>query len=717
MRETAAVSTNIRVRTNVVSNERFLKDPDHYRQSFSWSEIHQYISLFWQLRTEEIMQTLTNDQEFERACLLSKKMSLPDPYNSVCHAHRFLLPPFSSEPPDDDATVKMVSGNPPRDDRGVVSAVSAPIQIQNPQERVIHAASRARQLVLAPPGTGKTHTVIQRLVRLHESDRLGGDLSQVLIVSFSRAAAAELGIRFQEALRDRAAAIHTFPRLSTLDSLVGQLLFRDMGFDADLGGYDGSILLLTSILEGRKGLELQEQARQLIRGRIRIVIVDEVQDIVGIRAGLVLAILRTLRSDNPGLLILGDLRQAIYGFSLQQEQVNERKITPFQLIRDIQSEFSDLDRVEFVIQHRFSLSCQQLMTNLREAMDADKKNLPGEFPDREQLRQLLRNVPELDDPDQLFGDEFSRQRVAVLSRTNHKVSQIQVACSGPAQIYARTLRVARNPEGAGFPAWVARALGTLQVAGTLSETNFIGLYRRYVRDDIEEAKQKMEWLTDACRLDKRSFQVREVLDFIEQNSRIPTDLRDKAQPGEICLSTIHQAKGREFEVVVVVDPLSLLERSTDESNEEARILYVALTRAKNQIFRCNGRRWRPSIFMPPESPFDLSEESSTSLASSEFQNALWDCYQGMRRVFVAPSEYDGYCLEVQADGRLRGPRVTIEFLRAVSKQAGVSEQECALTRPSFQLEVGELRTKVVGKLDDRKLVLFPDFSGRLPIRI
>jgi len=73
------------------------------------------------------------------------------------------------------------------------------------------------------------------------------------------------------------------------------------------------------------------------------------------------------------------------------------------------------------------------------------------------------------------------------------------------------------------------------------------------------------------------------------------EYEDPDQPfpkGHVQVMTIHQAKGLEFDVVFVImlcDGLFPTERSLDvfESlEEERRLLYVAITRARNELYLC-----------------------------------------------------------------------------------------------------------------------------------
>jgi hypothetical protein len=313
----------------------------------------------------------------------------------------------------------------------------------------------------------------------------------------------------------------------------------------------------------------------------------------------------------------------------------------------------------------------------------------------------------------LFGSEFDGQRVAVLTRTNYQVDQLEVAIQPIAQSLGRTIRRSGDGGKEGYPAWVARVLANQPFHNSLNEEGFFRLYRQRVYDDPHAARQALDWLTMACRLDPKAFRIADVIETVEGDSRVPTDLREPARPGEVWLSTIHQAKGREFEIVVVADAGRIL--SSGEA-EEARILYVAFTRAKSMVFHCRGPRWLPPAFRAPDAPLDLAGNSLHRLQAQDFQEALWNCYRSFREVFVAQAQDGAYHIEIMGAARVIGPRVTQEFRDAVADQAGVPRNVVDLERPTFRLEVASLRSRVVGLMEERQLVLIPIFSGPVPVR-
>ena len=97
-------------------------------------------------------------------------------------------------------------------------------------------------------------------------------------------------------------------------------------------------------------------------------------------------------------------------------------------------------------------------------------------------------------------------------------------------------------------------------------------------------------------------------EFLQQISLISDQDAIKQDDGQITLMTLHNAKGLEFPVVFVIgaeEGVFPHSRSVEEGNieEERRLAYVAITRAKQRLYlTCAQRRSlfgrRPEFNMP-----------------------------------------------------------------------------------------------------------------------
>ena len=104
-----------------------------------------------------------------------------------------------------------------------------------------------------------------------------------------------------------------------------------------------------------------------------------------------------------------------------------------------------------------------------------------------------------------------------------------------------------------------------------------------------EAKQHFEDLEKLIEIAKDYKSASEFLDDLTlDNSKKRMDEDDD---GCIVLSTIHSAKGLEFDTVIILDCIDgifpsteIWQSGTKEDNEELRCFYVAVTRAKEHLY-------------------------------------------------------------------------------------------------------------------------------------
>ena len=169
------------------------------------------------------------------------------------------------------------------------------------------------QLVAAGPGAGKSAVACQRVAFLVDE---GLPPTRILLVSFTRTAVAELRDRIVQyaVAGDRARSV----RISTIDSHAWSLR---VGFDDEpllkaIGNesYDLSIARTVELL--RQG---QPDLCEFM-GQLEHLIIDEAQDVMSIRADLIIEMLRRL-PESCGVTILADPAQSIYGFTTDDPDV------------------------------------------------------------------------------------------------------------------------------------------------------------------------------------------------------------------------------------------------------------------------------------------------------------------------------------------------------------------------------------------------------------
>jgi superfamily I DNA/RNA helicase len=137
--------------------------------------------------------------------------------------------------------------------------------------------------------------------------------------------------------------------------------------------------------------------------------------------------------------------------------------------------------------------------------------------------------------------------------------------------------------------------------------------------EVAEAYELLKPMAEVCGEDLERF-------LSELSLETQVDTWD-SRADRISLLTLHAAKGLEFSVVYIVGcedgilPLTWgkAERqdlndlnNLEDLNEERRVFYVGVTRAKTKLYLCRAkkRRWRGKIRELPPSPYltDIEEQ-------------------------------------------------------------------------------------------------------------
>jgi superfamily I DNA/RNA helicase len=411
-------------------------------------------------------------------------------------------------------------------------------------------------LVTAGPGTGKTYTLVARLAHLiQENDIAPGH--ELLVLSFSRAAVREL--------RNRCAAVGgdlSYVNITTFDSYATKLL----------SWIEPDGIWISESYDGRI-----EHAIELIQSgqtddflcEIKHIFVDEIQDLVGIRAKFVKTILEAV---NAGFSLFGDPAQGIYNFQLDNPA--EREIGSAELYEWVRKNFKS-ELVE-----------KKLTENYRAATNAAKTalwagdRLNREAPDFENIYDCLTtDLWELTvfGNHRNFADRLKKVKgtVAVLCRNN-----------GQALMLSRKLHefkiehvLKRGADDRMIPTWIARVLSHAKNS-LLSKAAFADFC---LEEGIEESEIEEKWqiLKKAEGESTRNLDL-SILNIKCRRSSIP-DWINEERTLPIVVSSIHRAKGLEFETVII----AAHEGFEDEAEyiaEECRNLYVAMTRPKRNLY-------------------------------------------------------------------------------------------------------------------------------------
>lgn len=137
------------------------------------------------------------------------------------------------------------------------------------------------------------------------------------------------------------------------------------------------------------------------------------------------------------------------------------------------------------------------------------------------------------------------------------------------------------------------------------------------RENIEELERMIgEWLHE-----RDDDQPTTITAFLQENM-LASDLDELEDGGAVHMMSVHKAKGLEYDVVLVVGcnddifPHARSKQSTLAVEEERRLFYVALTRAREQLYitMCRQKFMQGRVLRQGPSPF-LKEIPKTTLQS------------------------------------------------------------------------------------------------------
>ena len=417
------------------------------------------------------------------------------------------------------------------------------ITLDESQRLVAEVPAGRRQIVIAGPGSGKTETAAA-LVQ-HLTDELGllpGE--DLLLVSFSRAAIAAMRGRMG---RGSGAALD----IRTVDSLASRLL-DSCGVDYAAMTFDDRILRATDLI--RSGNSADTGLSLLSH-----LVVDEVQDLVGVRAAFVLEVLRALPAE-AGFTLLGDPAQAIYNFQIDGDH---------QLTSD---EFLDAAVQLGAGRTRLSGSYRARSAEARAIVGLGQRLEVIDGPRRVGvLRETLAGVLRAGDVTDL-ATPVSRWmgRVALLCRTNGEALVAHEALLSA----GRPTVVQAAAEERGLAPWLSDVL----VGGPMIS------YAEFVeRADAAGVDPSPTWR--ALKAVEQGYKQPRRIKLSTLAARladgaVPTALQVD-DPTVPVISTVHRAKGLEYDHVVLVNPDGWL--PADATPDDAAVAFVALSRARDKI--------------------------------------------------------------------------------------------------------------------------------------
>ena len=415
-------------------------------------------------------------------------------------------------------------------------------ELSNRQREIIDDKQSKYIVVAAGPGSGKTRVLVHKLASLLLLEDVKHE--QLLMLTFSRAAATEFKKRLIELVGNAAhyVDIKTFHSYS----------FDLIGKQGNLDEVKDVVRLAAKMIE--KGeVEPSKIAKSVL-------VIDEAQDMSQDDFRLVQALIR--QNEEMRVIAVGDDDQNIYAFRgsdsrYMQSLINQDGAKLYEMTDNYRSSKAVVDCA-----NRFV------------------KRIPGRMK-QTSIHSATREEGRVRTLKSLLEAEINVQgSTAILTRTNEE-----------------TMQVAYELEQRGLHATVAQSMGGFRF-GNLAEVRYFlkQLKQLGKNDDIsitkeiwQAAKQRTldTYATSTCLNIMQHF----FTDFeITHKTYYRSDLREfifesdiedfiVSDDKSVFVSTIHKAKGREF------DNVYLLSSIPDVRDvEDMRAYYVGLTRAKRNLF-------------------------------------------------------------------------------------------------------------------------------------
>ncbi|ABW19570.1 UvrD-helicase domain-containing protein [Alkaliphilus oremlandii] len=433
--------------------------------------------------------------------------------------------------------------------------------LEDKQEDVIVADPTTKILVNAGPGTGKTYTLIERIKYLTLEEGINPE--NMMILSFSKAAIGEIHKRLSKDIEDDVSYWDlNLVDIRTFDSFATYVMKAiDQDYDLSGKGYEERIELCIE--------EIKKHSD--IFSSIEHVIVDEIQDLVGVRARLVQTILEHV---DCGFTLLGDLCQSIYDHQVkdQLDEIDSEKFNKW-----LRLKYKDeIKEYEFINNHRQIKELAEETLNIRKSILMDTEE--------EQERALLSSIerfPILSEYKKIRNsmEESNLKNACFLCRTNGQALKVSSYLHDQ-EIYHKVQRPSNFKL---LKPWLGKVFSLFEKVIIDYDEFEVAINKLNLEEtlDIKAVWEELKTI-EAQRASHLNIE-----DFV-LNLSTKKHLFDSLciqGVSNFTVSTIHRAKGREFDQVVLLNDDILSYKEENGIRNEIKTYYVAVTRPKFKIYR------------------------------------------------------------------------------------------------------------------------------------
>lgn len=426
------------------------------------------------------------------------------------------------------------------------------------QKAIIDDDESKHIVVVAGPGSGKTRVLVHKLAAMLTLEDVKHE--QLLMVTFSRAAATEFKMRLKDLIGNAA----NFVEIKTFHSYCFDLMGR-IGNLEDAGN-----VVQNAVQMIREGEVEPERISK------RVLVIDEAQDMDEHEYNLVRALMEV--NDDMRVIAVGDDDQNIFEFrgsdsKYMRSLVVDYEARMYELVENFRSARHIVD---------FSNSFVHLLSNRLK-----NKEIVAVNKEEGNVRLISYESPNMEEP--LVKEVVNRRTtgsVCIMTSTNDEVFRLLgllLKKGIPAKLIQST---------DGFALYnlaeVRYFLKKISITGKKAESEAKQLSPVITDEEWNQAEEqlKTEYKDSTClpnclsmlsvfeSTNTRKYRS-DFEDFIRESKFEDFYLEEK---GAVYVSTIHKTKGREFDHVYL-----MLNHNTATEDTELRKLYVALTRARHTL--------------------------------------------------------------------------------------------------------------------------------------